>query len=158
MKVRLAIPAEAEECWSIRNQAIRHGCKESYGSEIIKAWTPEKMPEGYRRVIVDNPFFVVDGLDKRPVATGFLDLSTGSIEAIFTLPEFLRKGFSSLIINAIKDEARKRGFKELRLSSTPNAQSFYEKHGFTFIKENLYPSALTQTDLRCIDMVFRLQA
>ncbi|EPK4393590.1 GNAT family N-acetyltransferase, partial [Klebsiella pneumoniae] len=26
MKIRLAVPVEAEECWNIRNQAIRYGC------------------------------------------------------------------------------------------------------------------------------------
>lgn len=156
MKVRLALPAEAKQCWNIRNQAIRHGCKCSYDARVIEAWTPETMPEGYRRVIAANPFFVGVCQDNRPVATGFLDLSAGSVEAIFTLPEYLGKGFASLIINAIKDEARKRGFQELKLSSTPNAQAFYEKQGFTFIRENLYPSALTQTDLRCIDMAFKL--
>jgi len=156
MKVRLATSAEAEECWNIRNQAIRHGCKSSYDAAIIEAWTPAAMPEGYRRVIAENPFFVVDGPGNKPVATGFLDLSAGSVEAVFTLPEHLGKGFGSLIIDAIKDEARRQGFEELILSSTPNAQSFYEKHGFTLVRESLYPSGLTQTDLRCMDMFSKI--
>ena len=99
MKVRLATPAEAEECWNIRNQAI---------------------------------------------------------EAIFTSPDYLGKGFAGLILEVIKDEGRKRGFKQLTLSSTPNAQSFYEKHGFTLLRENLYSSALAQADLRCMDMSIEL--
>lgn len=156
MKVRLATPAEAEECWNIRNQAIRHGCKSSYDVAVIEAWTPGAMPEGYRKAIASNPFFVVDGPDNRPVATGFLDLSAGSVEAVFTLPEYSGKGSGSLIIDAIKDEARRQGFKELILSSTPNAQSFYEKHGFTVVSESLYPSSLAQTELRCMDMVSKL--
>lgn len=56
MKIRLAVPVEAEECWNIRNQAIRYGCKSSYDDAVIAAWTPEKMPESYRNVIVVNPF------------------------------------------------------------------------------------------------------
>lgn len=114
------------------------------------------MPEGYRKAIASNPFFVVDGPDNRPVATGFLDLSAVSVEAVFTLPEYSGKGSGSLIIDAIKDEARRQGFKELILSSTPNAQSFYEKHGFTVVSESLYPSSLAQTELRCMDMVSKL--
>ena len=158
MNVRLAIPAEAEECWKIRNQAIRHGCIGSYDVAVIEAWTPAAMPEGYRRAIASNPFFVVDGPNSRPVATGFLDISAGSVEAVFTLPEYLGKGLGSLIIGAIKDEARRQGFKELVLSSTPNAQSFYEKHGFTVVSESLYPSSLAQTELRCIVMKTKIQA
>ncbi|WP_407299529.1 GNAT family N-acetyltransferase [Klebsiella quasipneumoniae] len=118
MKIRLAVPVEAEECWNIRNQAIRYGCKNSYDDAIIEAWTPEKMPESYRNVIVANPFFVV-AADGRLLATGYLDLSTGSIEAVFTLPRYTGKGLGSQIIEAIKSEARERGFEQLTLSSTP---------------------------------------
>lgn len=153
MKIRLARPDEAEECWNIRNQAIRHGCKNSYDSAVITAWTPDSMPASYKDVIADNPFFVVDGPDEKPVATGFLDLASGSVEAVFTLPRYTGKGLAGQIIDAIKNEARKRAFAQLTLSSTPNAQSFYEKHGFRMVRESLYPSSLAQAELRCIEMV-----
>lgn len=156
MKARLATPDEAEKCWDIRNQAIRHGCKDSYEAKVIEAWTPMAMPEGCKKDIELNPFFVVDGKDNSPAATGFLDLSTGSVEAVFTMPDYLGRGFASLIIDAIKAEARRRGFKKLTLSSTPNAQSFYEKHGFTFAGESLHLSHLAQAELRCIDMTLTL--
>ena len=45
MKIRLAVPVEAEECWNIRNQAIRYGCKNSYDDAVIAAWTPAKNAE-----------------------------------------------------------------------------------------------------------------
>lgn len=156
MKVRLATPDEAEQCWNIRNQAIRHGCQNSYENTVIEAWTPEIMPQSFRRVMVSNPFFVVVGLDNRPFSTGFLDLSSASIEAVFTLPAFAGKGAAGMIIDAIKSEARERGFEHLTLSSTPNAQSFYEHHGFISLRESLYPSALAKTDLRCTDMAIQL--
>lgn len=156
MKIRLAAPEEAEECWNIRNASIREGCKPSYNANVLENWTPEVMPENYREVIKKNPFFVIDMPDAGLVATGYLDVSSASVEAIFTLPEYFGKGFASLVIEAIKGEARKRGFKQLTLSSTPNAQTFYEKHGFIFIKENIYPSRLAQTDLRCMDMSIKL--
>lgn len=156
MKIRLAVPVEAEECWNIRNQAICYGCKNSYDDAVI-AWTPEKMPESYRNVIVANPFFVVDVTDGRLGATGFLDLSSGSVEAVFTLPQYTGKGVGSQIIEAIKSEARERGFEQLTLSSTPNAQPFYEKHGFKFLRESMYSSALAQAELRCMEMSIKLQ-
>lgn len=157
MKIRLAVPEDAEVCWDIRNQAIRHGCKDSYGDAVITAWTPESMPESYRKVIKANPFFVVDGPDNRPVATGFLDLFSGSVEAVFTLPQYTSKGLGGQIIEAIKSEAVKRGFRQLTLSSTPNAQSFYEKQGFALVRESMYPSALAQAELRCIEMSIKLR-
>ncbi len=90
------------------------------------------------------------------LATGYLDLSTGSIEAVFTLPRYTGKGLGSQIIEAIKSEARERGFEQLTLSSTPNAQTFYEKHGFKLMQESMYPSALAQAELRCMEMSINL--
>ncbi len=40
MALRRANPQEAEILWNIRNQAIRHGCKTSYGADVIARWTP----------------------------------------------------------------------------------------------------------------------
>ena len=37
MRVRRAVPDEAPALWNIRNQAIRHGCHQSYGAEVIHA-------------------------------------------------------------------------------------------------------------------------
>ncbi len=156
MKIRLALSEEAEECWNIRNLSIREGCKSSYSATVLEAWTPEAMPEHYREVITINPFFVVEMPDAELVATGYLDLATGSVEAIFTLPGYFGKGLASLVIETIKDEAVKRGLTKLTLSSTPNAQTFYEKHGFVFITERLSPSRLAQTELRCMDMSIKL--
>ena len=152
MQVRRAVPEEAETLWEIRNQAIRSGCKESYGETVIRNWTPDAMPEGYRHAVAANPFFVVDGPSGQPVATGYLDLAEGSVEAIFTLPEYNGQGLAGRILAAIKQEARERGYTQLTLAATPNAAGFYQCQGFTVIKESLYPSALAQASLRCVEM------
>lgn len=156
MVIRRALPGEAETCWNIRNQAIRHGCKDSYSSAVIEAWTPEKMPEQYRQEILNNPFFVAIGKYKEIVATGYLDLSARSVEAIFTLPQYTGMGLAGMIIDEIKKEAKKMSFGKIILSSTLNARSFYEKHGFTFIQERMHLSVSAKIELRCIDMFFEL--
>ena len=156
MKVRRASPNEAEILWKIRNLAIRRGCAEVYDAAIVTAWTPDAMPASFISVISANPFFVVDGVEGSPVATGFLDLASNSVEAIFTLPHYTGKGLASLIINAIKVEAKKRHLSHLTLSSTPNAVSFYEQHGFVAVQEGHYYSRLAQAHLTCTDMVIKL--
>ena len=154
MEVRLASPDEAEQLWLVRNKAIRHGCRNAYAENILIAWTPDQMPEGYPKAVAHNPFFVIDDpVSQLAVSTGFLDLSSGCVEAIFTLPEFEGQGMASRILEAIKHEAKQRGFTKLTLASTPNASAFYEKQGFTLLGESLYPSQLAQTNLRCMDMI-----
>lgn len=154
MQLRLARPTEAEVIWQIRNQAIRHGCKGVYEDSVIAAWTPDKMPESQRTMIANNSFYVATTLNDQPVATGFLDLANASVEAIFTLPEWEGKGLATQIIDAIKQEAAKRGLARITLASTPNACTFYQKQGFIILQESVYPSALARAELRCIEMEY----
>ena len=152
MTLRRAVPEEAEKLWQIRNLAIRAGCQSSYDAEVIDRWTPDLMPESYRQVVIDNPFFVAVDENGEPVATGYLDLAMNSVEAVFTAPNATGKGLAGAIIAAIKAEARKRGITRITLSSTPNAHAFYLKQGFSTLGEKLYVSKLAGAELRCVDM------
>lgn len=152
MTIRYARSEEAELLWALRNRALRYGCKNIYSDDILKAWTPEEMPPSYRQVINDNPFFVIDDEKGKPVATGFLSLQDQSVEAVFTLPEYCGKGFARQIIEAIKQQALLRNITILRLSSTPNALTFYERQGFKVIREDKYYSSLAASSLACFEM------
>lgn len=156
MKPRLARSDEAATLWRIRNLAIRYGCQSVYPAEVIAAWTPDALPPGYFEAVKGNPFFVIDDPEHGAASTGFLDLKTGSVEAIFTLPACNGKGYASLIMTTIIDEARQRGFKTLTLAATPNASGFYLRHGFSTVREALYPSALAKADLPCVEMMLAL--
>lgn len=102
MTLRKAHPQEAEILWNIRNQAIRHGCKTSYDADVIARWTPDDMPEHYRQMVAENPFYVVEDEKGDIAATGYLDLETHYIEAVFTLPAASGKGLATQIIEALK--------------------------------------------------------
>lgn len=89
-----------------------------------------------------------------PCACGYLNLVTGHVEAIFTLPEYQGKGLASSIINAIKQQSRNLGMTQLTLSSTPNAVGFYQKQGFTIVSKGKYFSKSVQSDLDCFEMIW----
>ncbi|HDR2751848.1 TPA: GNAT family N-acetyltransferase [Enterobacter asburiae] len=156
MTLRQAEPKEAEILWNVRNQAIRFGCKSSYDADVIARWTPELMPEHYRQMVEINPFYVVEDDTGEIVATGYLDLETQSVEAIFTLPGASGKGLATQIINALISEARTRGIVRINLSSTPNAHTFYQKHGFVTLRESRHLSRMAGAELRCFEMVLDL--
>ncbi|SFH78380.1 GNAT family N-acetyltransferase [Enterobacter sp. NFIX59] len=156
MTLRKARPQEAETLWNIRNQAIRHGCKTSYDAEVIARWTPVLMPERFRKMIIEYPFYVVEDEKGDVAATGYLDLDTHCLEAIFTLPAASGKGMATRIIEALKQEARSRGITRLTLDATPNAQSFYQKQGFVTLSESYHHSRMAGVDLRCFEMAINL--
>ncbi|QIG07514.1 GNAT family N-acetyltransferase [Proteus sp. ZN5] len=157
IQLRLAEPQEAKRLWYLRNQALRFGCENVYPSEVLAAWTPDEMPEGYRQAIINNPFYVIDCKEYNiPVASGFLDVKTGFAEAIFTLPEHMGKGFARLILKQLKHEAIKRGQSRLFLDATPNAVLFYLKQGFKALEERDYYSDLAKAKLHCYRMFIDL--
>ncbi|MBE3286170.1 GNAT family N-acetyltransferase [Enterobacter cloacae complex sp. P31C] len=156
MTLRTAHPQEAEILWNIRNQAIRYGCKTSYEADVIARWTPDLMPEHYRQTIIQYPFYVVEDEKGVIAATGYLDLDTHCLEAIFTLPSATGRGMATRIIKALTNEARSRGITRLRLDATPNAQSFYQKLGFVTLGENYHHSRMAGADLRCFEMAIDL--
>ena len=156
MTLRKATPQEAETLWNIRNQAIRHGCTTSYDAEVIARWTPDLMPERYRQMVIEYPFYVVEDEKGDVAVTGYLDLDTHCLEAIFTLPAASGKGMATRIIEVLKHEARSRGITRLTLDATPNAQSFYQKLGFVTLRENYHHSRMAGADLRCFEMAITL--
>lgn len=156
MKVRLAVISEAERLWFIRNQAIRVGCKESYDKDIIKAWTPDIMPDFYRENVIENPFFVAVDDHDTPISTGLFDTKRNTFDTIFTLPEYFKSGSGSLIVNALKQEAKRRSVEQLMIKSALNAETFYHRHGFVSIGHVNHYSVLVGKDIPCMGMVLSL--
>lgn len=155
MKIRVATPEDAQGLWQLRNLALRHGCVAVYEPAILNAFTPEKMPDGMNKVVAENQVFIIDCSDGEvPCACGYLDLITGHVEAIFTLPEYQGRGLAASIIDAIKQQARELGIAQLTLSSTPNAVGFYQKQGFSVVSKGKYFSKSVQSDLDCFEMIW----
>lgn len=155
MKIRIADKEDALGLWQLRNRALRHGCIEVYDPPTLSAFTPEKMPEGMNKVVAENKVFIIDALEGEvPCACGYLDLISGNVEAIFTLPEYQGRGLAASIIDAIKQQARELGMTQLTLSSTPNAVGFYLKQGFSIVSQGKYFSKSVQSDLDCFEMIW----
>lgn len=155
MKIRVANKEDAPGLWQLRNLALRHGCIDVYDPPTLSAFTPEKMPEGMNKVVAENQVFIIDSPEGGvPCACGYLDLMSGNVEAIFTLPEYQGRGLAASIIMAIKQQARQLGMTQLTLSSTPNAQGFYLKQGFSIVSKGKYFSRSVQSDLDCFEMIW----
>eukprot|EP00924_Labyrinthula_sp_SR-Ha-C_P009471 snap_masked-scaffold_2-processed-gene-24.22-mRNA-1 protein AED:1.00 eAED:1.00 QI:0/-1/0/0/-1/1/1/0/180 len=57
-----------------------------------------------------------------------------NIRAMYTNPQFKRKGVAKLLIERSTQDANKEGFKGFVLTSTLAGEQFYLKHGFTETK------------------------
>jgi predicted GNAT family N-acyltransferase len=65
----------------------------------------------------------------KAIGTGRL-LPDGHIGRMAVVKEWRRRGVGALILNALIEEARKRGHKEVMLSAQLQAAEFYREHGF----------------------------
>ncbi|MEK6245446.1 MAG: GNAT family N-acetyltransferase [Pseudomonadota bacterium] len=70
--------------------------------------------------------FDVDG---KAIGTGRL-LPDGHIGRMAVLKEWRRRGIGAEILEALTEEARKRGHAEVKLSAQLQAAEFYREHGF----------------------------
>ncbi|PVH93184.1 hypothetical protein DM02DRAFT_619463 [Periconia macrospinosa] len=64
--------------------------------------------------------------EKRDPAT-----ERASIRAIFTHPEWARKGLGTMVMRYCEERAREGGFERLEMGSTLSGVSLYEKCGYT---------------------------
>jgi GNAT superfamily N-acetyltransferase len=62
------------------------------------------------------------------------------LDHMFLLPDFLHKGIGTKMIFHLKEVIQELNVTELRVLADPNSQGFYEKLGFTFLKD--YPSTI----------------
>lgn len=98
-------------------------------SEFVQAYN-----EGvkYFGAVVDNEI------------TGFIGyrnkVATALVRGLFVLPEYQRKGIGETLLRSLEESARKDSVKELMLLAHKQAHwavSFYEKHGFYEISQNM---------------------
>ena len=65
----------------------------------------------------------------KPIGTGRL-LPDGRIGRMAVVKEWRRRGVGADLLEALVEEARRRGFREVKLSAQLQAAEFYRAHGF----------------------------
>lgn len=74
------------------------------------------------------------------------------LEHMFIEPQRIKQGIGSNLVTHLKEYCRTYNIKELSVLSDPNVKDFYEKQGFTFIKE--YPSTIEDRTTPLLKITF----
>ena len=109
-----------------------------------------------RQLVADGTYFIVQdggriagcgGWSRRATLYGgdhtpgrdaaLLDPATDAarVRAMYTHPDFARRGVGRLILTLCEDAARAEGFRRLELMGTMSGRPLYESYGFTAIEE-----------------------
>ncbi len=132
MEIKTAITSHAKEMHRIHTSAVKTVCKDFYTAEQIKAWLEGRSPEGYEGIKKGEMYVAED--DGKIV--GFGHAIPGEVVAVFVDPAFHKKGIGKLLLDYGLKIASK-GKKKVKVESAINAESFYKKHGFVKVRNDV---------------------
>jgi GNAT superfamily N-acetyltransferase len=121
-------PARPEEAEVVSALALRSKAHWGYDAAFLDAcraeltWTPTRCGSG--DVVV---------AERDGVLVGFYAVAAteagGELEACFVDPPVIGSGVGGVLLRHALAEARRRGWRALRLAADPGAESFYLHHG-----------------------------
>jgi N-acetylglutamate synthase-like GNAT family acetyltransferase len=127
--IRKARQEDKEAIWRVHVRAIRKTCASHYPPEVIRIWAGRLQSEKYASAIGSNEFFVAE---ESGAVVGFAELSRADseVQGLYVSPEVAGRGVGRKLLGTLEERARAFGLKSLRLTSSLNAVSFYEREGF----------------------------
>lgn len=135
---RSATTADLAELWELRTRAVRAGCAAHYPAAVIDTWCESAAPASLP-LLVRAGGAVVAEEEGTVVGYAVLNLHTGEVDAAFVEPAHQGRGIALQLLGALEALARERCLARMFLSASLNAVPFYERAGFTQVREEIYP-------------------
>ena len=135
---RRAEPADLPELWALRTRAVRTSCASHYAPDVIDAWCASPAPESLPRLVAAGGAWVAEE-NGRVLGYAILEMDSGEVDAVFVEPGQQGRGIALRLLAALEAMPAARGVGRLFLSASLNAVPFYQRAGFTSLREELYP-------------------
>ena len=147
LRIREYRECDCEEIWQLNSLAF-----ESEGGLIDPFDQEEKRRFFDKLNKVNNQrkgIVLVGTINNQIITMGAIqetaDRNVGEIIRIRTHPKYRKKGYASLIIQALEENARRLGYQKLVLGTAnfhKEANNLYKKMGFILVKETPLPQAV----------------
>ena len=125
--IRAATLADAPRIHELHLASVRAVCASCYEPAIIDGWLAGRSPQGYFHGISTGATFVAEAGGE---IVGFCESVPGEVRAVFVDPRWKGKGFGAKLLSWALSLAEAGPSGSVRLESTLNAVSFYERFGF----------------------------
>lgn len=133
IKLRPYSPSDLNELYQLFYDTVHRVNSRDYNPQQIAVWAPREPLQSLVGELESN-FTRIATLDDQIV--GFVELTPhGLVKGLFTHHQMQGRGVGKLLLEAVIDEAKRTGIKELYLESSLTARSFYEKMGFVVKEE-----------------------
>ena len=129
VKIRPAVPADAERIYLIHRASIATLCKGHYSDQDIKGWIEVLSPEIYETPIREKRMIVAEE-NEELTGFGIFNAASKEICALYLHPAAKGTGLGKSLLFELENRARQEGISDLALCATTNALGFYEHHGY----------------------------
>jgi putative acetyltransferase len=130
--IRQASPLDAPRIHELHLASVRALCARSYAPAILEGWLANRSPDGYLRGIASGALFVAEADGE---IVGFCEGVVREVRAVFVDPRWVGRGVGSALLAQALTIAGAGASRPVRLESTLNAVTFYERHGFRQISQ-----------------------
>ena len=125
--IRRAAAKDAPRIHELHLASVRALCAPSYSPAVLEGWLADRSPDGYLPGISSGGLFVAEANGE---VVGFCEGAVGEVRAVFVDPRWGRRGVGTALLDHALSLARAGASRPVRLESTLNAVTFYERHGF----------------------------
>jgi putative acetyltransferase len=132
VQFRQADADDGETLFWIKHAAINGIESDAYDEAELDAWKPtgEAVDDFGRAVDSDRFDIILAVVGGEEVGYGVLNIPDERIDAVYVHPESSRQGIASSLVGQLESRARMHDIDELKIVSSLNAKSFYERLGY----------------------------
>ncbi len=154
-RIREANESDVTAIRSVHRMSVLDLATKTYPPEVIANWKPNPTQESFER----HREAIRTGLELVWVAEvlgsvqGFSVLvpSKNELRALYVTGSIARQGIGTALFQILEEKAKELGLKKLELSSSLNAQQFYEKNGFRVLAKSFH-TPQTGGKIECVLM------
>lgn len=131
-------PATADDCAAISKIVVRtvqETNTKDYPPQVIAEVTANFSPERVAERLSGREVFVAT---ERGMIVGTASLDGTTVRSVFVLPEFQKRGVGRALLDHIEDMARRRGIARLDVPASVSAEGFYQRIGYTALRDAYY--------------------
>lgn len=110
-------------------------CKNEYSPEQLRVWISGIHNEQRWEKMIREQYCVVAQEGERLIGFGSLQ-GASYVDFLYVHKDYLRHGVASVLIGDLLAEAARQGTSTVSAHVSKTARGFFERHGFTVIREN----------------------
>jgi predicted N-acetyltransferase YhbS len=148
--IRVAEQEDAEEIFLVHSDSVENLCRSYYSSKQISMWMDGRSPATYHEAIMQKRIFVAD--DNHSLV-GFVEYAPGEIVKLFVRGISANRGIGDSLMKIVLSKALEGGISKVRVESTRNAQSFYERYGFLKNGEGIFSRGGSEVSIEIIELL-----